>query len=532
MTDAMAPSRKALFSAGEVGGIVGGACKGNLDALIGDVVVDSREVTPGALFVALAGENADGHDFIKSALESGASCILAANDRKEKVLASLAGFFAASGHIAASGPETAAPYKDACIIFVDSPLGALQALARDYRRRMKNLFRIGVTGSSGKTTTKECIGATLSPAYPEGALAMNTGNLNSDIGLALSMFSLDSRHEIGIFEMGMNRKGEMDELAAIFEPDLAVITNVGTAHVGMVGSRKGIAEEKKKIFSRFDGNQIGFIWEDDGFKDFLKENVRGRIEEFGVRSTKGLEKTEDRGLKGWVITWFGQTISFPLPGKHNLLNALAALSVAAELGVESATAARGLESVRPLFGRSEVFEGTIALIRDCYNANPDSVAAALDFCDSLEWRGRRVYVLGSMLELGLSSQEEHKKMGRRAADSLADGLFFFGEETWQAYEEALNAEKTQGAGTSEQRRRTIFHTNEIESLKRTVLAYLEKGDLVLAKASRGLELERLTDALFEAGFFNVEEKTAGLGPDSHPGPDSRTTSEKGAAHAS
>jgi len=505
-----------LFTAGEAAGMIGGACRGNLESPIVDVVADSRKVREGSLFVALPGERADGHDFVASALDRGASCILAASSMKEKVVAAFA----------AAGP------RQACMIFVDSPLAGLQGLAREHRRRMRGLLRIGVTGSSGKTTTKECIGAALSPAYAAGALVMNEGNLNSDIGLALAMFSINASHKVGVFEMGMNRKGEMGELASIYEPDIAVITNIGTAHIGLIGSRRGIAEEKKNIFSKFTGSQRGFVWEDDPYKEYLAAGVAGLVSGFGLHSTKGFEKAEDLGLGGWRLRWCGETVLLPLAGKHNLLNGLAALSVAAHLGLDPALVAGGLGSVKPLFGRSEIFEGRISLVRDCYNANPDSVAAAIDLCDSVESAGRKIYVLGSMLELGESSAEEHAAMGRRAEASSAEGLFFFGEEARAGYEAAMAASSARPgkAGSANARlarrvsRRIIFHTNDIESLKKAVLGYVKDGDLVLAKASRGLALERFTEALFEAGL--VGGASADAGDQGH------AAGTKGGAHAS
>lgn len=511
---------QALFSAGEVGGIVGGACYGNLNAEVMAVVADSREVRSGSLFVALPGEKADGHDFIEKALLQGASCVIAGADRSAEILDRVAA--------TRTSPATKNVLAEACLVFVDTPLRALQSLAKDYRKRMRHLFRIGVTGSSGKTTTKECIGAALAPVYPEGALVMNAGNLNSDIGLALSMFAIRPEHRVGVFEMGMNRIGEMDELDEIYEPDMAVITNIGTAHIGIIGSRQKIAEEKKKIFSRFDGGQVGIVWEEDSFKEFLEAGLHGRAVEFGLRSTRGLQGVENLGLSGWKLRWTGQTIRFPLPGRHNLNNALAALSVAAEMGADPSLAAKGLQHVKPLFGRSEIFEGTISLIRDCYNANPDSVAAALDFVDSVEWPKRKVCVLGSMLELGDSSEAEHRAIGRRVAESTMDGLFFFGDETKVAYEEAkrlaraADTDKNTDGGAdkgtdndkgetpenhasprrAKLRSRKIFYSCNMEELRQAVLGYLSEGDLVLVKGSRGMELERLTSALFDAGLVD------------------------------
>ena len=472
-----AEGKTLLFEAGEIAGIVGGACRGNLEARIVKVVIDSRAAVPDSLFVALKGERVDGAVFAKDALALGASCILAEIGYKEELSALLL------------KPE----FSKACVIYVDKPLAAFQALAREYRRRMKGLLRIGVTGSSGKTTTKECIASILIAANPKGSVISSSGNLNSDVGLALALFSLETSHRFGVFEMGMNRIGEMDELVSMYEPDLALITNIGTAHLGMIGSKHGIAKEKKRIFSRFNGSQLGFVWEDDDFRDFLEAGVNARIIEFGTRKTIGFEGVTNLGLSGWEIGLDSRKFTFPLPGRHNLMDALGAVSVSRELGVGIEDIAKGLASVRPLFGRSELFTGKISLLRDCYNANPDSVRAILDLCDAIEWPGRRLYVLGSMRELGADSVAEHRSLGERARASRADRLFFFGEEM-EAAVEGFEAKGVAQPGR-------LFHTNDIGNLSAAVLSELRKADLVVVKASRGLELERLTDAVFEAGWL-------------------------------
>jgi UDP-N-acetylmuramoyl-tripeptide--D-alanyl-D-alanine ligase len=495
MTDISA-APAALFTAGEVAAIVGASSIGNLDALVTNVVVDSRKAGPGSLFVALPGERADGHDFIASALRNGASCVMACAASKEKALADF--------RRAVSGSER----LSSSLILVESTLASLQALATDYRKRMKSLLRIGVTGSSGKTTTKECIGAALGGVYPEGSLALSEGNLNSDIGLALCMFSLKPEHRVAIFEMGMNRVGEMDELVAMFSPDLAVVTNIGTAHIGLIGSREGIAAQKKRIFSLFSGSQKGFVWEDDPYKSFLREGVRGEVLEFGPSTTPGIAKIENRGLGGWEISWKGFLVRFPLPGSHNLLDALAALSVASALGTDPEATAEGLSTVKPLFGRSEILKGRISLLRDCYNANPDSVHAAIDFCDSVEWQGRKVFVLGSMLELGEGSAREHELMGRRAFESTASAIFFFGPDARAAYEAASALKAAKGGKKASA---FVFHTDDIEVLKQKVAEYLRDGDLVLAKASRGLALERLTEDLSRRGFVPADQESREVG---------------------
>ncbi|HEY9053838.1 MAG TPA: Mur ligase family protein, partial [Rectinemataceae bacterium] len=217
--------RHALFEAGEAAGMVGGACRGNLSAPIMGVCADSRLCAPGSLFVALPGQNLDGSAFARDALNRGASAILADIKHKDRLSSLL----------------VKNEYARACVIYVDDPLAGLQRLAREHRRRHAGLARVGVTGSSGKTTTKECIASILRAHFGPEKVVVSEGNLNSDIGLALSLFSIRAAHMAGVFEMGMNRPGEMDELAFMYEPDLAVITNVGTAHLGMIGSRKGIA---------------------------------------------------------------------------------------------------------------------------------------------------------------------------------------------------------------------------------------------------------------------------------------------------
>jgi UDP-N-acetylmuramoyl-tripeptide--D-alanyl-D-alanine ligase len=458
--------RAPLFAASEAAALTG-ELSGDPRALVRSVVVDSRKVEPGSLFVALPGERVDGHSYVEAALEAGASCAIARLDRRASVEASCLELAKARG---------------AALIFAPDVLAALQALARDYRARFPKLLRIGITGSSGKTTTKECVSAILGRSR---SVVLNPGNLNSDIGLPLSMFSIRESHEIGVFEMGMNRAGEMDELAGVYEPDLALITNVGTAHIGILGSRQAIAEEKKRIFSRFDGSQAGFVWEDDDYKAVLKAGVRGEILEFGPRNTAGLRVTRDLGLEGYSLSWLGREFAFPLPGRHNLADAIGAIALASRSGASPEDVASGLSSVRPLFGRSEILRGEYTIVRDCYNANPDSVKAAIGLCDGVEWPGRRAYVLGSMLELGEESERAHREIGEAAGESKADALFFFGEEAYPAFDAARLAGF---------RGLAVFET-DFDRLLAAVRGYLVRGDLALLKGSRGMELERLSDAL-------------------------------------
>jgi UDP-N-acetylmuramoyl-tripeptide--D-alanyl-D-alanine ligase len=456
-----------LFTAGSAAEILHAELVGDGSAELRSVVVDSRKTVQGSLFVALPGEKTDGHAFIGSALAAGAGCVLARLDRRSE---------------AERAWTAAGRGRGAAMLLVADTLAALQLLAREYRRRFPSIFRVGITGSSGKTTTKECAAAAIGRAR---SLVINPGNLNSDIGLSLSVFAMSAVHDIAVFEMGMNRSGEMGELAEIYEPDLALITNIGTAHIGILGSRDAIAKEKKQIFSRFDGRQEGLVWEDDAYKVFLKEGVEGRVGEFGARSTIGFRGAKDLGLDGFEVDWEGLKFRFPLTGRHNLIDAIAAMALAERVGTPPKDVAAGLASVQPLFGRSEILRGEYTIVRDCYNANPDSVEAAMGFCDSLDWRFRRLYVIGSMLELGVESTEAHERIGKTAGKSAADALFFFGEETRPAFDSA------RASGF----RGLLVHETDFDRLRDTVRAWLKPSDLILLKASRGMELERLAESI-------------------------------------
>ena len=443
------------------------------------VSIDSRTLCPGALFVALRGGALDGHCFVDAAFRAGASGALVSFSALEDPVLGLLDLVRRWNRILVAAEDT---------------LNALQNAARFYLKQFSGLVRIGITGSSGKTTTKEIAAAIIGQ---EKQVVMNKGNLNSETGLPLSVFDVRSNHEVGIFEAGMNRPGEIGELAKVLNPELALITNTGSAHIGILGSREAIAEEKKKIFSEFTGNNTALIPADDDYRDFLAKDVRGRKVFYGASSLPALGAVKDLGLAGTEISWDGRPLRFGLPGKFNLSNALAAAALALELPVSSESVRRGLESVKPLFGRGEILYGRSTVIRDCYNSNPESAAAALDFCDSVEWPGRRVYVMGSMLELGELSGEAHAELGRKLSGCRGDMIFLFGDETGAAAD--VLAGCSPGAPLSvphsQITRRSFFHTNDMEELSRTLDKYVRQGDLVLLKGSRGCALETLTDVL-------------------------------------
>jgi UDP-N-acetylmuramoyl-tripeptide--D-alanyl-D-alanine ligase len=425
------------------------------------VSIDSRSVAQGGLFVALSGTENDGHSFVEAAFRNGATAALV--ERKKVETYSLAALAKVLGKT---------------IIIVNNTLRGLQDAARVYLEQFPDLVKIGVTGSAGKTTTKEIAAAIIGA---EKNTVMNPGNYNSETGLPLAVFGVRSCHEVGIFELGMNRRGEISELAAVLKPNIALITNIGSAHIGILGSTEAIVEEKKQIFSRLRENDIALIPEDSPSRDFLAEGVKGHVSFYG-NSFAELGGVRDLGLDGSEITWAGGNARFALPGKHNLANAFAAIAIAQQVPVSANAVRQGLESVRPLFGRGEILRGRVTVIQDCYNANPESAAQALEFCESVYWPGRRIYVVGDMLELGENSRKAHEDIGRLLRESKADMIFLYGEEMRAA------AEMLHDRGS-------CMHTGDMDELSRALDAYVRDGDMVLLKGSRGCALERLCAVL-------------------------------------
>ena len=458
-----------LFAPGEVARRAGGRSVLAPSTAIRAVSIDSRQVRAGTLFVPLPGTRTDGHEHLADALGRGAAAVLVERRRWRGLAPAL---------------ERRARETGAGVILVPSPLKALQALARTHLQRFPALVRVGVTGSSGKTTTKELIAGILARGFP---IAASEGNLNSEIGLPLAVFRVGSGQRCAVFEMGVNRRGEMDVLADIARPDCALITNIGTAHIGPLGSQEGIAREKKKIFRWFDGRQKAFLFEEDRYYAYLARGVKGSVIPFGPRSTRGFEGSQDLGLDGTLIHWEGLRIRFPLFGPHNLLNALAAVSVASELGASASAVQEALEAAAPLPGRSQLLRGEPTVIQDCYNANPDSMRELLDFVKPLAWEGRKIAVLGSMLELGERSGEEHRSLGAAVARAGFDVVLLFGQEMQEAYREMR---RLGYSGPAE-------WTADFAALRGRLLALVEPSDLVVIKGSRGVELERLVPELIE-----------------------------------
>ncbi|MCL2763775.1 MAG: UDP-N-acetylmuramoyl-tripeptide--D-alanyl-D-alanine ligase [Treponema sp.] len=466
-----------LMGIGELSGTIGGRhISFTSNCGFSSVAIDSRCVNEGALFFALAGSSLDGHGFVEDAFKKGA---------KAAVVSLL-------GHEKFNLSDIARKMEKDLII-VNDTLKALQDSARAYIERFKNIIKVGITGSSGKTTTKEIAAAIISC---DKNTVMNKGNFNSETGLPLSVFEVRDCHEVGIFELGMNRPGEISEIAEVLKPNIALVTNIGSAHIEYFGSKAKIVDEKKCIFNFLNDDDIALIPQNDEFKNELSQGVKGKIKYYDAGFFSELEGTRSLGLEGTEILWDGEKIHFALPGKHSLEDAMAAIAIAKEIPVKKSAIKQGLESVKPLFGRLEILKGRTTVVRDCYNANPQSCEKAIEFCDSVDWPARKIYVIADMLELGEASFCEHKNIGSILASSKADKVFLFGNEIKAA------------ADCMTDNKKDYFYTDKIDVLYSQLNCYAKEGDLVLLKGSRGCALERLSGMLTgtdeeNAGFTGV-----------------------------
>lgn len=426
---------------------------------VSSACVDSRLAVPGGLFVALGGDRTDGHLFVDDAVGRGAVAALVRADRLAEVREQVFG--------------------SAWLFPVTDPLRALHEIARQWRKLHPDLVRIGITGSNGKTTTKELLAAILSHVGPT---VYSRGNYNSDIGLPIEILRIRPEHRFGVFELGMNRPGEIAELADLIDPDLGLITNVGSAHIGMLGSRRRIAEEKKAIFRNFSGTQTAVVPPSGEFSRFLTAEVQGKIVRHN-RSTAGVVRIERRNPGEAALHLREGAVLFRLPGAHMILNAIAAIAAARELGAPFSAIKEGVESVRPMFGRTQIVRGRVTVVQDCYNANPESMDAAISLLAGMPADGPRVAILGAMKELGDASPGAHRAVVAKALEASFDEVWLVGTE-YENIPEAVDA----GRGTVVVRSFPDDRWSELESHA----VRIPDGAVVLLKGSRMLELERLT----------------------------------------
>ncbi|MFZ5876217.1 MAG: UDP-N-acetylmuramoyl-tripeptide--D-alanyl-D-alanine ligase [Nitrospirota bacterium] len=442
---------------------------GRPDAVIEAISTDSRRLEPGALFWALAGERFDGAAYVAAALAAGASGAVVA---------------------AASMPDPSVWHgRDAIIIAVDDPLRALQDAAAAYRSRFA-IPVVGVTGSNGKTTTKEMAAAILARG---GGVLKTQGNLNNHIGVPLTLFGLTPDHRAAVVELGINHHGEMTRLCEIARPTVGVITNVGRAHLEGFGGLEGVARAKGELFAALPADGTAVLNADDPHVMALRTGLRGESLTFGlgeadVRARLVGEPTR-AGMR-MEIRYAGSTIECVLPvvGGHNAANAAAAAAVAAALGVELDAIRAGLESFRPAAMRSELITtpSGVDVFNDAYNANPSSMERALEAVVRLRGAGRVWAVLGEMRELGDASEALHRDVGRAAAAAGLDGLVAVGPAARWLADEAVRAGMPA---------RTITWVETADDAVPVIAAWSRSGDVVLVKGSRRVGLERVVKGL-------------------------------------
>lgn len=434
---------------------------------LGGVFTDSRESLPGGLFVALSGENFDGARFCRAAVDGGARAVLV--DRS----AWPAGL---NGEL----PD------EACVIGVLDSLTALGDLAAWHRRRYP-VRLVAVTGSNGKTSTKEMIAAVLGGA-PD--VLFNRGNFNNLIGMPRALLGLRPEHTYAVMEMGMNTPGEIDRLAQVAGPQLGVITNVHPVHLEGLGTIQAVARAKGELLEHVEPTGAVVLNADDPCVMQQASRTRARIVTFGqspaadVRIADVRQREHDLAFELHLESG-PLSIELPRLGVHNASNAAAAAAIGMIEELDPSLIKDRLETAPAPPMRMEVLElGQTKLLVDCYNANPRSVQAALTTVGQLPCKGQRLAVLGDMLELGQASAQLHRQVGRAAAEAGLDGLCAFGPE---AVEIAAGARE---AGLSE-----VLHTESISEAGDWAANKLTPGACLLLKGSRGMRLERLAESL-------------------------------------
>jgi len=463
--------------------VAGRIVSGDPDQVVGNIGIDSRLLQVGDFFIALHGARFDGHAFVGDAFERGALGamvevgVVNVGADLEKVGADL----------------KVGPYKSRAMVEVGDTTVALQDLAHAVREATETKV-IAITGSAGKTTTKDTIADFLSESY---RVVKNKGNLNNHIGLPLSLLQLRERPDIAVMELGMNHAGEISTLVAIADPDVRVWTNVGDAHLGFFESADAIADAKAEILERAEPSDVLVCNADDPLVMARAPRFVGRIVSFGEAEGASVRAVavEDRGLDGMrarVETRQGETtIDTPLLGRGNLANVLAATAVALEFGIPLGVVAERARELRPSDRRGAVhrLRGGVTLIDDSYNSSPSALKRALDVVAKEQRAVRKVAVLGEMLELGAFSSQLHRDAGRAAAAARLDALFVVGGEPARELGEAAVA--------SGMTRATVTYFELSASAAAEIAAAIREGDVVLVKGSRGTRTDLVADRIAE-----------------------------------
>lgn len=446
----------------EIVQMVNGTGNSDVNICISGVSTDSRHVQEGSLFIPLVGENFNGHQFVEKAFENGAVATLWARDME--------------------GAPSNQP-----VIYVEDTLVALQTLAKNYLQQIQPKV-VGITGSNGKTSTKDLVAAVLSTTY---AVHKTKGNFNNHIGLPLTILSMPEDTDVAVLEMGMSGKGEIALLSNLANPDIAVITSIGEAHLMDLGSREAIAEAKLEILT---GLKHGGTFIYHGDEPLLRNHEHSyKSATFGQSKHNDLYPIsimqKDDGTEFTCNLFDDQTLFIPILGRHNVLNALAAIQVALKLGVEKESIIQGLKQVQLSNMRLEMVKAPngLTVINDAYNASPTSMKAAIQLVKDLTGFGQKILVLGDMLELGEEEKRFHQEVGKSIEESGIAHLFTYGE---------LGLEIANGAKEILPLERIHTFMDKEELIQRLRETATPK-DIVLVKASRGMKLEEVVHALMK-----------------------------------
>lgn len=428
------------------------------------VSIDSRTIKKGEVFVAIKGTHFDGHNFLGDAVGKGAPLIITASP--------------------APLPPGAGEVR------VSDTVEALCDLASWWRGHFKSPC-VAITGSNGKSTTKEMAA---SIAQAKGCVLKTEGNFNNLIGLPLTVFRWEKKHRVAVLEMGMNAKGEIRRLAQVARPDIGLITNVTAAHLEKLHSVEGVAEAKGELFEVMAGKGIAIINDEDPWVKKLGDKFGGRRITFGMQNTSDVQfrHMESAGLDDTSLTFavMGKEygMKLPLPGTHNVMNALGAIAIGLALEIEVDEMMERLVKFHPMamrFERVQLANG-VCLVNDSYNANPQSMRAAFRTVGAVKRAGRFIAVLGDMLELGEQSAILHREVGKAAVEAGINLLFVYGDFAFELKKGAVDA----GFDASR-----VREYKDIESIESDVEKEIRAGDVLLVKGSRGMRMERLVEYL-------------------------------------
>ena len=430
---------------------------------IAGIATDSRHIEPGELFWAIKGDRFDGHDFVLQAIERGAVAAVTSREWFE----------------AKKGALHGEP-----LISVDDTLEAYQLLARHYRLKF-DIPAIAITGSSGKTTTKEFVAAVLSQKVH---VLKNIKSFNNHIGVPATLFQLRPEHQILVAEVGTNHFGELDRLSYLVQPSVCVITNIGYAHLEFFSSLEGVTRAKMEVLNHLADDGVVFYNGDD--KILAGQTFAGRKSvSFGVNSLVDIRATALKcdGLGRYEFMLDNVKIKLAIPGRHNVSNALAAAAIGRHFSLTTGEIKSGIESVRSVDKRMQVQRlGDVLILNDSYNGNPGSCRAALETAADIkvESGGRKIAIFGNMLELGTYSQEEHAKLADEMKRAGFKVVFLFGEETKFTAERAKELEFQK-----------VGHYHEMDLLIHDLSMYVKPHDFLLVKGSRSMRMERVIDGL-------------------------------------